>query len=294
MKGARRSSGCAALLVAVLVLAAPSCGALGEEPAAAPEAAAHRPTDAAAATEGAGRFGTGASLPRLVVVDLREVLAAPVDWKGPEWRRFALAIAGVGGAALLDGTVRKADGRLHSRFADHLADAAEPLGSTDSFAVLGLFYAGGVAADDVRARSTAVDGLLAAAFAGGVSSAVKTVVGRKRPHDTAKTFDFAPLSSNASFPSGHATQAFAVAAAIATHYDSAWIKGLSYGSAALVGFARIHHQAHFLSDVTAGAILGAAVGRSVVHHNQRQRSRHALMPMVGPRGQPGVGMALSF
>jgi membrane-associated phospholipid phosphatase len=260
--------------------------------AALPEAAA--PRDEVTSKAG-GRFGTGASLPRLAAVDLREVLGAPLSWKGPEWRRFSLAMAGIGAAALLDGTVRDADRRVHSRFVDRVTNTFEPLGSTDAWVVLGLFYAGGVAADDSRARATAVDGVLSTAIASGiVTSALKTAVGRKRPHDTGKTFDFAPFSGNASFPSGHSTHAFAVASVIATHYDSYWIKGLSYGSAAIVAYARIHHQAHFLSDVTTGAVIGTAVGRSVVHHNQRERSRYTLVPAVGPRGQPGVALAFSF
>jgi membrane-associated phospholipid phosphatase len=258
-------------------------------------AALPAPLQDEATAKAGNRFGTGASLPRLAIVDLREVLGAPVYWKGPEWRRFSLAVAGIGAAALLDGTVRDADNRVHNRFVDRVTNAFEPLGSTDAWVVLGLFYAGGVAADDSRARATAVDGVLSTAIAGGIiTSTLKTAVGRKRPHDSSKTFDFTPFSGNASFPSGHATHAFAVASVIATHYDSYWIKGLSYGSATLVAYARIHHRAHFLSDVTAGAIIGTAVGRSVVHHNQRERSRYTLVPIVGPENQPGVALAFSF
>ena len=85
-----------------------------------------------------------------------------------------------------------------------------------------------------------------------------------------------------------------MASVIATEYDSGWIKGVAYGSAALVGFARIHHQAHFLSDVTAGAVVGTAVGRAVVHRNREERRRLQIAPLVGPRNQPGVGVSLSF
>lgn len=174
-------------------------------------------------------------------------------------------------------------------------EARRAAGSTDGWVVLGLYYAGGVIADDSRARATAVDGVFATAIAGGIiTSTLKPLVGRRRPNDATKTFDFAPFSSNASFPSGHATHAFAVASVIATHYDSYWVKGLSYGSAALVAYARIHHRAHYLSDVTAGAVIGTAVGRSVVHHNERERARYALVPIVGPRAQPGMAMAWSF
>ena len=46
-------------------------------------------------------------------------------------------------------------------------------------------------------------------------------------------------NSERSFPSGEATQAFAVASVIAAHYDGLWIKISSYSIASLVGMARI-------------------------------------------------------
>jgi membrane-associated phospholipid phosphatase len=292
----------------LLALLPGSGGAWGQEQSVAvPPAEVSPPSAALAAPAGAlapqeeaagstGRFGTGAGFPHLVYVDLRDVLGAPLSWKGPQWRRFSLAVAGVGAAALLDGPVRDAERRDHNRFVDRVTNAFEPLGSTDAWVVVGLFYAGGVAADDTRARSTAVDAVLSTMIANGIiTSALKPAVGRKRPRDTGKTFDFAPFGGGQSFPSGHATHAFAVASVIATHYDSRWIKGVSYGSAAIVAFARVHHQAHFLSDVTAGALIGTAVGRSVVRHNQAERrSRYALVPVAGPRNQPGMAVSFSF
>jgi membrane-associated phospholipid phosphatase len=121
---------------------------------------------------------------------------------------------------------------------------------------------------------------------------LKVAGDRRRPRETDRTFDF--RHSGASFPSGHTTEAFALASVIADHYDSGWIKGVSYGSAALVGFARIHHQAHFLSDVAAGALIGTAVGRAVIHRNEAERSRFTISPLLGPHDQPGVAVAISF
>ena len=130
-----------------------------------------------------------------------------------------------------------------------------------------------------------------------VTPVLKFAVGRKRPRDTDKTFDVKLFSGASSFPSGHATEAFAVASVIATRYDSGWVKGVAYGSAALVGFARVHHQAHFLSDITAGALIGTAVGRAVVHRNAEdaeERRRLRVAPLLGPHDQPGMALAVSF
>lgn len=236
-----------------------------------------------------------ARLPHLVLVDLRDVLGAPLTWKAPQWGRFSLAVAGVGAAALLDSRVRDAEERDHNRFADHVATVFEPLGSGGAWAILGTFYLKGVLGSDSKARSVGEDGLIASLIADGIiTPALKYATGRSRPHQTTRTFDFSVSGGKASFPSGHATEAFAVASVIATHYDAGWVQVVAYGSATLVGFARIHHQAHFLSDVTAGAIIGTAVGRAVVHRNAKERRRFQVAPLLGPRNQPGIGLKFSF
>ncbi len=241
---------------------------------------------------------TAASLPHLVRVDLRDVLGAPLSWRGPQWERFSFAVAGIGAAALLDRTVRDAELRDHNHVTDQVAKDFERFGTTYAFGVLGSFYLVGAVRDDARARSVGEDGAIASLIAGGIVTPVlKFAVGRKRPRDTDKTFDVKPFSGASSFPSGHATEAFAVASVIATRYDSGWVKGVAYGSAALVGFARIHHQAHFLSDVTAGALIGTAVGRAVVHRNVEdagERRRLTVAPLLGPHDQPGMAVVLSF
>ncbi|HEY8020471.1 MAG TPA: phosphatase PAP2 family protein [Thermoanaerobaculia bacterium] len=297
--GTRRTS---ALLALALTLAAgagePACaGTLApaveaESPPAAADTAASPPAAAASPSP-------ALSYPRLVLSDLRHELGAPLRWRAREWGWFSLAVSGVGVAALADRSVRDSEQRDHSRLADAVARDFEPLGSAGAFGVLGAFYLAGVVGHDDRGRAVGEDGLAASLIAAGILTPVlKDLAGRQRPHQTSKTFDFTPFGGGASFPSGHTTEAFAVASVIATDYHSGWISAVSYGSAALVGFARVHHQAHFLSDVTASAFIGTAVGRSVALFNrgQRGRSRRAFVvaPIAGPRRQPGIALALSF
>jgi membrane-associated phospholipid phosphatase len=254
-------------------------------------------TDAAAAAPaGAARpAATGPGFLHLTLVDLRDVLGAPLSWKNRQWELFSLSVAGIGAASLLDGRVRDAELRDHSHLADQVAKDFEPLGSTGAWGVLGSFYLAGLVRDDSRAKAVGEDGVLASVLAGGIiAPALKLAAGRRRPRDTTRTYDFKPFSSNQSFPAGHATEAFAVASVIAGHYDAWWVRDLSYGSAALVGFARIHHQGHFLSDVTAGALLGTAVGRAVVRRNDEERRRFTVAPLLGPRNQPGLAVVFSF
>jgi len=233
----------------------------------------------------------------LLALDARTVLLAPLRWDARGWERAGLVTLGIGAVALADRSVRDRELRDHSRTADDVARIAEPLGSQDTFAVLGGFYLGGLLSGDARARDVGFDGAVSILLAGGVVSPIlKEIAGRSRPRQTAKTFDFHPFSGSASFSSGHATQAFAAASVIATSYDSKWVGAASYGVATLVGFARVHHQAHFASDVAAGAAIGTAVGRTVVLTNRRERRGHAMaiVPTRGPRDQPGFLLVASF
>jgi hypothetical protein len=262
----------------------------------APDSSASSADASAAATDSAQDHpSAAASLPHLVLVDLRDVLGAPLTWKAQQWGHFSLAVAGLGAAALLDRWVRDAEERDHNHFADQVATDFEPLGIGGALGIVGTFYLKGLLGDDAKARSVGEDGLIASLIADGIiTPALKSVTGRNRPHDSTRTFDFNAFGGKSSFPSGHATEAFAVASVIATHYDAGWVKGVAYGSAVLVGFARIHHQAHFFSDVAAGALIGTAVGRGVVHRNAGERRHLQVSPLVGPQHQPGVGVSLSF
>jgi membrane-associated phospholipid phosphatase len=235
----------------------------------------------------------------LLVLETQRILLAPAYWSARGWGRFGLVVAGVGAVALADKSIRDRELRDHSKTADDIARLAEPLGSSDGLFLLGGFYLGGLLGHDGRAERVGFDGAVACLLAGGVVAPVwKEIAGRSRPRETTETFDFHPLSGRASFPSGHATQAFAIASTIATSYQRPWIEAASYGVATLVGFARVHHKAHFASDVAAGAAIGTAVGHTVVLVNRRDHRERAhavaLGPVVGPRGQPGLGLDASF
>jgi membrane-associated phospholipid phosphatase len=64
-----------------------------------------------------------------------------------------------------------------------------------------------------------------------------------------------------SFPSGHTSQAFFMAALMASHFHaSLWLVIFLYTIALLVGITRMYVGAHYPRDVLAGAILGSAWG----------------------------------
>jgi undecaprenyl-diphosphatase len=107
-----------------------------------------------------------------------------------------------------------------------------------------------------------------AALAGGVGIAIflklKKATGRKRPcavepHCWARLLP----PDQFSFPSGHTITAFAVATALSTFYPEL-AAGL-YFCAVSVALSRVLLGMHFLSDVLAGAAIGAFLAYGSTH-----------------------------
>jgi membrane-associated phospholipid phosphatase len=107
---------------------------------------------------------------------------------------------------------------------------------------------------------------------------LKILTGRARPrisgNDASKFQLLRGLKNEEyrSFPSGHTTTAFAFAATVASETQrwwpgSRWIIGpIIYGGASLTGVSRIYNNAHWASDVMAGAAIGTIVGLKVVRY----------------------------
>lgn len=199
------------------------------------------------------------------------LLGAPVRWRAREWGYAGLAVGSLVLLSAADGAITRQIAERRSPVPDRVLDAVEPLGSTGVYGVLATFFVTGLLRGDERARNVAVDGVVARLCASGLTSVLKEAVGRSRPSEGEGPSHLEPFGGRQSFPSGHATHAFAVASVIAASYPQAWIKIAAYSVAGLVGLQRVRHEAHYATDVTAGALIGTVVGWSVVKFNRRQR-----------------------
>lgn len=264
------------------------------EPASSTELAASEPALVADLAPAATSNATG--LGQLLMQDARYVLRLPARWEQSTWQDIGLiGLAVAGTAVVLDRPIQNAVQRNRNRTSDKVTRVFEPFGAEYSLAVLGGFYLAGAINDDPKATAVAQDGLAASLIASGlITPALKLAIGRSRPAQDEGTHRFRPFGGNASFPSGHVTQAFAVASVIAAHYEPLWIKTTAYAVASLVGYSRIYHNAHFASDVLAGAAIGSLVGTSLVAFNERLRgSRVSLVPIAVYKGA-GFALAKAF
>jgi Membrane-associated phospholipid phosphatase len=147
----------------------------------------------------------------------------------------------------------------------------------------------------------------------GVTMVLKDVLGRSRPFVTNSTnprdFKFGKGFGNGdrqSFPSGHTTAAFAAAAAVTSEMHRLYpgstyiVGGVMYGSATMVGLARMYHNKHWASDVLLGAGIGTfsglKVGRYSHNHPANRINRWLLQTSVAPNPNGGelVGMTIPW
>lgn len=91
-----------------------------------------------------------------------------------------------------------------------------------------------------------------------VNSYLKRRVGRVRPAMHAPGSLPVRIPRTTSFPSGHALAAWCAATLLA---DSDPLAGAYYCIASAISVSRVHLRLHHASDVVAGALLGAGLGR---------------------------------
>ena len=191
-------------------------------------------------------------------------VTSPLRWDSGDLVSIGAAAGLVAGVSLLDGSIRGVVNRNRSPFMDDVMDAVEPLGTVANYRILAGLYLTGVAVDRPHLRQMAVGAVASSLVAGIlVTPTIQTVVGRARPRMNEPVYTFDAFSDGHSFPSGHVTQAFAVASVIAIESESTLVDVTAYGVAGMVAASRMYTGAHFLSDVTAGALIGMAVGRAV-------------------------------
>lgn len=107
-----------------------------------------------------------------------------------------------------------------------------------------------------------------------------------------------PNGRSGSFPSGHASHAFAAATLLDLEYGHR-VGIPAYLAASAVGYYRIQGNHHYPGDVLAGAALGILIAR-LVHRKDlgeggyfRRRARVAASPIVNDR-QVGVGVSVRW
>ena len=207
------------------------------------------------------------------------------------WYHAAAALGAVSVASLLDASLRDELQGHRTKGKDDLARIVRRMGQPEVYAVAGFgTIAAGLLSGDrriTRSGERITAGLL---LAGATGSALKLVVGRRRPSDGTGAYMFHPFSGDDAWPSGHTIVAFALATGVSDEIHSTPVTIALYGAATLTGWSRLNDNRHWLSDVLAGAAVGVTSAKLMNGHWR-------VFGITGPRFllSPGtVGVNLRF
>jgi membrane-associated phospholipid phosphatase len=224
--------------------------------------------------------------------DAAAYYTAPLRWNGRDWEYFGGALAAIAIAHHYDSQVRTHFDRGYTKsplgppnsgsITDALPGAALFLGTWGYATLIGSHAGKGEAWNMLEA--------------GGLSFvsayALKYVVRRARPDATTDPNHF--FRGGTSFPSEHATAAFAVGTVFAESGNPRyrWIRRtIGYGVGIYTAYSRLKHNAHWLSDTVAGAALGMATAHFVIdrarHRREEEGTEFSMVPVRG-------GMMLAF
>lgn len=273
---------------ALLVAAEPAA-----DPGEPPEATEQRPP----AHAGRGPEGfLSTDYAKLLWADAKEIGAGPLRWDADEWRDLGLISGGLAVTiAFLDKPIHDAAQRSRSSGTDNFFHHVENFGTKKyGLPVLAGFYIAGLAGDNYNAKTVALDGFSASILSALATSVIKGIAGRARPNTGLGPHHWSPFSGDQSFPSGHATGAFAFASVIAGHYDSPWVASTAYTIASLVAVARIEQNAHWASDVVAGGLIGGLIGHHLVNFNDNWRKEHDLALAPDEIGSDGRELTFTW
>lgn len=122
----------------------------------------------------------------------------------------------------------------------------------------------------------------------------KVGVGRQRPELSTESDVFRPIAWShdfASFPSGHAAHAFALATTVSLELGG-WTPWLAYPLATGVGASRVIGGRHWATDIVAGAALGIFTARLTdrLHRRGGDDGGEELGPRLTALPLPGIGL----
>ena len=144
-----------------------------------------------------------------------------------------------------------------SNFGDHtfslLSSSATPVGIGTPLICLSA----GIYKKDKRLTKQSILMGVQLASAMTISTILKYSIDRTRPYNSYPTIHNKAEDFTPSFPSGHATSAFATATSLSLAWPKWYVIAPSYLWAASVGYSRLYLGVHYPTDVFAGAVIGA-------------------------------------
>lgn len=216
--------------------------------------------------------------------DIKAYYTAPLHWNGTDWAWFGGSLLAIGAAHHFDTQVRT---HFVNKGGANVGENSEDLqDAIPTVAVIGATWLYAEFSDSSAGQRETWQMVEAAGLSGVTAYVLKFAAGRESPYQTSDPDEWGKSSGGGSFPSLHATAAFAVGTVLAEsgNDDYRWLRRLlGYGLGVATSYERLKHNAHWLSDTVAGGALGAASAHFVMqrHSGAATSSGLELVPISG-------------
>lgn len=242
---------------------------------------------------------SASSVSSLVISDFSSALSgvgsyltSPLRFSGSDWLAVGGVAAGTGAIMGLDREIHrqmKSDGR--ESYNGDWWDAPTVYGDFAGAGGIGvLVYGAGLAARSEAIRVTGRVILESLCSAGVAAFTLRYITGRSRPFTNDGPWAFRGFGwahEHQSFPSGHATAAFALSTSLAERIGTSWSRIGFYALGTITAVARVRNNQHWASDVAVGAVLGITAGFSAVNREAEQKASNPE-PSSGFRIMPSA------
>lgn len=290
----RSAPSCALVLGTILplFLVAPPLHAQESRPAASSDSARQQSVQQEEPGSPSRYSQSGQTLAERTLGDAKAYFTAPLHWDARNWEFFGGALATIAVAHHYDTQVR-----------NHYDEGYKsPLGPkesgelTDTLPSVALLvgtwgYAGLIGSQ--AGKSEAWNMFESTGLSLVTAYALKYTIRRTGPDSTTDPNHW--FGGGSSFPSEHATMAFAIGTVLAEsgNPDYRWIRrvigyGVGFGSA----YLRLKHNAHWLSDTVAGGALGMASAHFVMNRSAEREDAGGSVISLVP-AQRGVMLAVT-
>ncbi len=194
-----------------------------------------------------------------VVHGTGHVLTSPFRWDKKQWVTFGGVMAGTAALSLFDEEIHDYVQRHRSKTFKEIAEIGNDYGEPMTVTVLtGGLYGISLITGSEWLRESCV--ILTASLlpAGGYQTVTSISVGRGRPIADRGPHAFEPFQNErpyVSFFSGHTIVSFATSHVFARQTENIFLKTILYAGATSTAFARMYDNAHWLTDVSLGALV---------------------------------------
>ncbi len=215
------------------------------------------------------------------LTDTMNILTSPARWNPSDWLEASIVTGVAVGLYTQDEQIKTWFRKHDNATTQNLSDDAKKIGTYSVPVVVGLGAYGYIASDD-KAKTTFLLSAESFVITGAFVEVLKHAAGRARPytgdpHDT--WTGFTTNGDYQSFPSGDAASAFSIATVVATEYNNMIVPPLVYGASLLIGFERLHENAHWASDVFVGSAIAYFTGKAVVASHSH-KSTLGFVPLI--------------